>query len=255
MIRAAVTRQAALFAAFALSLSCLAITGWAQEPSRGPAASPVDPDRMRPITPIKETTLFNGRDLTGFYTFVPESGRDNDPKKIFTVEDGAVHVSGENFGYFATVAPYANYRVRFEVKWGQKKWPPREKAVRDAGVLVHVVGPDKVWPKSFECQVQENDFGDIFHIDGISSVVNGKRENGRVVRTKSWEKPVGEWNTVEVVVSGDAVTNIVNGHIVNVATQITRGQNGTGGKLNFGRIAFQSEGAEIWYRNIVVLPL
>ena len=251
MIRATMPRQVAL--AFALlTFVVIGATSRAQEPTTTTAA---DPGRMRPVTPTQETRLFNGRDLTGFYTFVPDSGRDNDPKKIFVVEDGVVHVSGEKFGYFATVTPYANYRVIFDVKWGQKKWPPREKVVRDAGVLVHAVGPDKVWPKSFECQIQENDYGDIFHIDGISSVVNGKRENGRVVRSRSWEKPTGEWNTVEVVCDGDAVTNIVNGHVVNIATQITRGKNGTGGKLNFGRIAFQSEGAEVYYRNIVVRPL
>jgi hypothetical protein len=214
-------------------------------------------DKPLPVViPRQETALFNGRDFSGWYTFLPSKGRDNDPEKVFTIEDGGViHVSGKEFGYFATNAPYANYKLRFEVKWGEKKWPPRETAVRDSGVLVHTIGPDKVWPKSFECQVQENDFGDIFHIDGISSVVNGKRQNGRVVRSKMSEKPNGQWNVVELIVNGDAVTNIVNGVTVNTATQITTLQNGKGSRLNFGKIAFQSEGAEVYYRNITVRPL
>lgn len=219
------------------------------------AAQPPTPSAdEKPIIPTGETVLFNGKDLSGWYTFLPSKGKNNDPDKVFTVEDGTVHVSGKEFGYFATVNNYAYYRLSFEVKWGEKKWPPREKVVRDAGVLVHMFGSDKVWPRSFECQVQENDFGDIFNLE-MSSVANGKRQNGRVVRTKSWEKPLGEWNTVELIVNGDAVTNIVNGHVVNVATELTKGRDGKGGRLNYGKIALQSEGAEIYYRNIKIVPL
>jgi hypothetical protein len=84
--------------------------------------------------------------------------------------------------------------------------------------------------------------------------VNGKRENGRVIRTADFEKPRGEWNTVEVVCFGDRITNIVNGRVVNHATNVSRGKDGTGGPLNHGKISFQSEGAEVFYRNIVIRP-
>ncbi|GAB4458484.1 MAG: DUF1080 domain-containing protein [Armatimonadaceae bacterium] len=208
------------------------------------------------IIPAAETRIFNGKDLSGWYTFFPSQGVNKDPENIITVQkDGVIKVTGKEFGYFATVNDYAYYHLTFDVRWGDKKYPPREKAVRDSGVLVHMIGPDKVWPQSFECQVQENDFGDIFHIGGISSMVNSKRQNGRVVRSQSFEKPHGEWNTVECIVNGDAVTNIVNGQVVNVATGITRAKNGEGGRLNYGKIAFQSEGAEVYYRNIVIRPL
>lgn len=210
---------------------------------------------LRAVQPEREIVLFNGRDFANFYTFLPSKGVNNDPEQIFTIENGIVKVSGKEFGYFATVNNYANYRLTFEAKWGEKKWPPREKVVRDSGVLVHIFGADKVWPKSFECQIQENDFGDIFHIDGVSSIESGKRQNGRVVRRKLAEKPHGQWNTVELIVNGDAVTSIVNGVVEHEATQITRKRDGKGGRLNYGRICFQSEGAEVYYRNIVVRPL
>lgn len=210
----------------------------------------------RAVQPDKEIALFNGRDFANFYTFLPSKGINNDPENIFTITpDGAVKVLGKEFGYFATVNNYANYRLKFQVKWGDTKWPPREKAVRDSGVLVHISGPDKVWPMSFECQIQENDYGDIFHLGGISSMVDGKRQNGRVVRRKLAEKPHGEWNTIELIVRDDAVTSIVNGVVEHEATQITRKKNGEGGRLNFGRICFQSEGAEVYYRNITLSPL
>lgn len=212
--------------------------------------------RIRPIQPTRAFRLFNDKDLTGWYTFFPSKGVNNDTDRIITVEnDGVIHITGKEFGYMATEVSYAYYRIQFEVKWGEKKWPPREKAVRDSGILVHMIGPDKVWPKSWECQVQENDFGDIFHIGGISSIANGKRQNNRVVRSANFEKPHGEWNTVEVICDGNTLTNIVNGHVVNVSTDVTRGRDGTGGQLNFGKIAFQSEGAEVYYRNIIIKPL
>jgi hypothetical protein len=243
-------RRVLLAGAAALALPVAAVRAQ-QKPA--PAAVPAD---ERPILPIKAEPLFNGRDFSGWYTFLPSKGRDKDPEKVFTVEDGGViRVTGKEFGYFSTVAPYANYRLTFEVRWGEKKWPPRENAVRDSGCLVHFVGADTVWPTSFECQIQENDFGDIFHIGGVSSVVEGKRQSGRVVRKEMREKPNGQWNTVEVVCDNDTVLHIVNGGEVNRATQVARGKDGSGGPLNAGRIAFQSEGAEVFYRNIRIAPV
>ena len=60
------------------------------------------------------------------------------------------------------------------------------------------------------------------------------------------EKPAGEWNRMEVICDGDTITNIVNGYVVNV---------GTRSSLTKGKILFQSEGAEIFFRTIEVRPL
>ena len=60
------------------------------------------------------------------------------------------------------------------------------------------------------------------------------------------EKPHGEWNRMEVVCDGDAVTIILNGYVVNHGTKSNRTE---------GKIQIQSEGAEIIYRKIEVRPL
>ncbi len=251
----------AVLGAFFLFLSVSAFAPrpvWAQA---GKVVSPgaTAPDtNAKPVIPTGETALFNGRDFSGWYTFLPSKGVNNDPEHIFTVEpDGTVHVSGKEFGYFATVVPYANYHLSFEVKWGEKKWKPRDGSTtqRDSGCLVHVFDKDMVWPKSFECQVQERDMGDIFLLGGVSAWANGKQQNGRVVRKMNNEKPHGAWNTVEIICKNDSVTNIVNGMVENEATRLRRKKDGTGGKLNFGRIALQSEGAEVFYRNIKIRPV
>lgn len=194
--------------------------------------------------------LFNGDDLAGWYTYIPhKDGSDPkaDPKGVFKVEDGVIHISGEEFGCLVTGAEYENYRLVVEFKWGERRWPPRENAKRDSGILVHCVGPDKVWPKSLECQIQEGDCGDFWMVDGAELTVRGERhKSGRAAKTSDAEKPKGEWNTVEVVCEGGKITNIVNGVVVNEGAEAgpTR-----------GKILLQSEGAEVYYRKVELRPL
>src|SRR5262245_53107757 len=93
-----------------------------------------------PVTqPIK---LSNGKDLTNFYTWLSGMGKNKDPQKVFTVHDGMIRVSGQTFGGFVTEKEYENYHLVVEFKWGEKTWPPREKATRDSGILLHCVGED-----------------------------------------------------------------------------------------------------------------
>ena len=42
--------------------------------------------------------LFNGKDLEGWYSFLPSRGRNNDSEKVFSVENGLLHISGKEFG-------------------------------------------------------------------------------------------------------------------------------------------------------------
>jgi hypothetical protein len=197
------------------------------------------------------TRLFNGRNFDGWYTFVPGEGKNKDSLGIFKVENGMFHVSGEKFAFLSTEKEYENYRLSVDFKWGQKKWPPRENAPRDAGILYHCVGPDKVWNKSLELQIQEGDTGDMWLTAGEggapSLTVLGKTyTGGRVVKFAEYEKPYGEWNTVVVIARGDRIEHWVNGKVNMV---------GRSASLTKGRINLQSEGAEIYYRNVTIEPL
>jgi 3-keto-disaccharide hydrolase len=202
-----------------------------------------------PKSEAKTVSLFNGRDLSGWSIFIRHADKSDptkDPKGVFKVEDGVIHISGEEFGGITTDKEYENYRLTVEFKWGTKKWPPRENAVRDSGILVHCVGPAKVWTKSIECQIQEHDCGDFWMVDGTSITVDGKVERQRKIKKTDGEKPTGEWNTVEVVCEGDKITNIVNGVTVN---------HGTNASVTKGKILLQSEGAEVFYRKVELRPL
>jgi len=254
-----------------------------------------------PVTaPIQ---LFNGKDLTNFYTYLgsPKKGekaygKNNDPEKVFSVvmEDGkpAIRVSGKIFGCFVTEKDFENYRLVAEFKWGNETWAPREKATRDSGILLHCVGEDGaaggVWLESIECQMIEGGTGDFILVrgkttptmsvksefrptgagdkkrmepyyspDGSATKFTGGRINW-YGRDPSWkdtlgfrgkedvERPIGEWNTLECVCEGGSITNILNGKIVNAGSDASHTK---------GKLLFQSEGAEVFFRRIELLPL
>src|SRR5262245_11375692 len=119
-------------------------------------------------------SLFNGRNLDGWYTFLQTSGKGVAEKNgMVKVEEGLLHIMGnevtaknEESGYLATNQDYENVRIRVEYKWGVKRFPPRLENKRDNGVLYHIVGADRVWPTCVECQVQETDTGDYFMLGG-----------------------------------------------------------------------------------------
>jgi hypothetical protein len=244
-----------------------------------------------PVTqPIK---LFNGKDLTGFYTYLLKYGKNNDPEKVFTVQDGMIRVSGKVFGCFITEKEYDNYHLIVEFKWGDQTWEPRKDRARDSGILLHCVGedggsnytkdgkPSGPWMESIECQMIEGGTGDFILVAGkgkprltaavekragqwyFSPTVGEPKEftGGRINwwgRDPDWkdvkgfrgkqdvEKPVGEWNTLECNCDGDTITNILNGTVVNRAT---------GSSHTRGKILFQSEGAEVFFRRIDLQPV
>jgi hypothetical protein len=202
----------------------------------------------------KSMQLFNGKDLNGWYTFLDTKGKNNDPEKIFLVENNILHISGKEFGYMATEKTYSNFKLVVEFKWGVKKYPPREadSVKRDNGICFYIPANEKdiVWPKSIECQIQEGDVGDIWLIDSTTVKIDGARTKPnnytRVVKKADGEKPTGEWNRVEVIADKGKVTYIVNGKVVNEFEEPSERE---------GKILIQSEGAEIYYRKIELTEL
>ncbi|HEY9194866.1 MAG TPA: DUF1080 domain-containing protein [Mucilaginibacter sp.] len=203
---------------------------------------------------VKTTALFNGKDFKGWYSYLQSKGKNNDPEKVFSVEDGLLHITGKEFGYLCTEKKFKNFHLVAEFKWGVKKYPPRDADTikRDNGILYYAQtdAADKVWPKGIECQIQEGDVGDIWLVDSATVVTDGKRSIPRnffrIVKKNNGEKATGEWNTVEVIVDKGKITYLVNGVVVNTAESPS---------LNNGRIIIQSEGAEIYYRKIEIAEL
>ncbi|MFD2936779.1 3-keto-disaccharide hydrolase [Spirosoma flavum] len=198
-------------------------------------------------TPPGKQLLFNGKNLTGWYVFLEKRQKNEDPAQVFTVEDGLLHVSGKEFGYICTEKIYRNYHLTVEFKWGANRYPPRENAKRDNGIMYHIPvhTEDRVWPVGIECQIQEGDVGDFWLVGGTTIEVDGKRNQPgpwvRMAKKRDAEKPFGEWNRVEVISKDGTCTHIVNG--VTVATGINP-------SVSEGKILLQTEGAETYFRKV-----
>jgi len=239
---------------------------------------------MRQPEPTSEVPGL-ARDAQGKYSEPIGSGRD--PLKVFTVVnnvDGrpAIRISGEVFGELRTKATFKNYRLRLQFKWGEKKWPPRDGATtpRDSGLLYHVHNPPGVggrtWARSVELQIQEHDVGDLYAVGSAIAVRAKPRSgtqpvlydydpagewtffsqsqgaSGRCIKQPDNEKPTGEWNVVELIAFGEDAIHIVNGKIVMRLHGPLRIDSDVPSSVTSGPIILQSEGAEVFYRDIEV---
>jgi len=244
--------------------------------------------------------LFNRKDLNGWY-IVLRNSRSEDTNHLVQIDKGMIHMykdavaeSPEPAGYIVTSNDFSNYHLRLEYKWGDKRFAPRIHTRRDAGILYHIIGKDGVWPKSIECQIQENDVGDIFTVNTrVTALADPKTTNIVFVVTTNASgalqtnrsapvfmplesggvqsvqgvatnirrvirSPMNEhdgWNTVEVIVRGDDATYIVNGKTNNHATKIEQMVDNKWVPLTKGKIALQLEFAEVYYRNVEIREL
>jgi hypothetical protein len=126
-----------------------------------------DEGQREPLAPREATPLFNGRDLSGLTTWLKDTQRD-DPRKVFRVTDGMIHLSGEGNGYIATDREYRDYHLVVEYKWGRRT--DGGKYVRNSGILLNATGPDGgaggAWPSCLECQLAQGCVGDLIPIRG-----------------------------------------------------------------------------------------
>ena len=146
-------------------------------------------DRDNVIIPGETIELFNGKDLSGFYTWLVDHEFE-DPDNVFTVVDNidgapAIRVSGEHWGGFITEESYANYHLVVEFRWGSVTYGERKDRALDSGILLHAQGPEGnyeadfngPWMRSVEYQIIEGGTGDII-------LVGGYTEDGEHMRPK-----------------------------------------------------------------------
>jgi hypothetical protein len=213
-------------------------------------------------------------------------GLNNDPDHVFSVieVDGqrAIRISGTAFGGLSTVKEYDDYQLELEFKWGQGKYAPRADAKRDSGVLYRAVGPHGAdwffWMRSLEFQVQEGDYGDFWPCGGAIADVAARKSpagdfafspgaplltfsatspNGRRV-AKGPDTPPAKpdgWNRVTLYVLGKTSVHVFNSVVAMVLDKPRQLIDGKEVALSRGKIQLQSEGAEIFYRNIRLRPI
>jgi 3-keto-disaccharide hydrolase len=231
--------------------------------------------------------LFNGENLDGFYTFLKDRGRDTDPKHVFTVNDGMIRISGEEWGCITTDDEFENYHLVVEFKWGDQAFEPRVDNARDNGVLLHSTGPDGayggIWMHSIECQIIEGGTGDIivvsdgseayavtcpvaeemqgschvFAPDGEAVTVNSGRINWWG-RDPGWEDVInfrGAQDVEKPVGEWNRLECFTRGGAITIVLNGVVVNRATSAKPTKGRIQVQSEGAEMFVRKVALTPL
>ncbi|HKJ67582.1 MAG TPA: DUF1080 domain-containing protein [bacterium] len=231
--------------------------------------------------------LFNGKEPDHFYSYLRGIGLDKDPHAVFTIQRGVLRVSGEDWGTLMTRKEYDNYHLIVEYRWGDETMGDRANKARDSGVWVHSIGEEgargDAWMLGIEVNVIEGGTGDLLVIgDGSDTFaatalvrtdeqpnryvfdLNGEAltlHEGRINwwgRDPGWqdvkgyrgsrdvEKPPGHWNRLDIYALGRNISVILNDVLVNQASQV---------RPYRGKIQIQSEGAEIFYRRIELIPV
>lgn len=196
------------------------------------------------------TPLFDGKTLKG-WTFIVKPDKDGktaDPKDTWSVVDGTIKCTGRPNGCMVTEKVYGDYVLK--VKW---KFPADGKG-GNTGVLLHVQD-EKYWPTSVEAQLLTGRAGDLLltnppdvklDVDKARQDPKMERKFLRIETKEPVEKKLGEWNEYEITCKGGDITLAVNG------VKVNEGKN-----CNFtkGRIALQSEGTEVYFKDVVIRSL
>lgn len=235
-------------AAVLLLLAAPALAADSPDPAAGTAA----------VTPRKVTSLFNGKDLTGWSADVPEKDKNPDAPASFIVRNGVLVSMGKPGGHLLTDKSYRNYRLEVVYRFVDKGG--------NCGVLVHASRPRalyRMFPQSIEVQMMHENAGDFWCIEENIEVPDmekrrpkktpdqkfggGPEDARRILNlTDGSEKPLGQWNTMVIEARDRTVKVWVNGTLVN------DGQNAT---TDRGKIALQAEGTEVEFKKVHIGPL
>jgi hypothetical protein len=212
-------------------------------------------------------------------------GLNKDPNHVFTVveQDGenVIHISGENWGAISTKKEYSDFHLQLMFKWGSLSWGQKKKKKKDSGLLYFSVGDYGAdygaWMRSQEFQIEEGNCGDYWGVaGGMQDIPVTKKSDSEYVYNPSGklttfsatgkvgrhcikqgdaEKASGEWNTLDLYCHGDTSVHMINGKVMMVLYHSSQMENGQAIPLVKGKIQIQSEGAEIFYKQIMIEPL
>jgi hypothetical protein len=183
--------------------------------------------------------LWNGRDLAGWNVFVGDPAVA--PASTWSVADGVLRLDSKANGYLRTEKEFSNYRLHVEWRWA-KDAPDNA----NSGVMLHVHGPDVVWPLCFEAQLKTGNAGQVVGMGldiPAAPVLNNRKRAPRLAEPS--EHPRGEWNTYEIVARGDTIEVHVNGVRQNFVEKLP---------VTKGAIALQMEEFPIEFRNVWLEP-
>jgi hypothetical protein len=225
--------------------------------------------------------LFNGKDLEGWTMDVPARDKLTAANEIpikdgvmtidtrkgewwnaapapFIIRDGLLVSLGKPGGHLVTKDSFSDYKLVVEYRFSKQPG--------NCGVLVHASTPRRLYemfPQSIEVQMMHENAGDFWCIGenievpdmekrrprkDTSQAFGGNAPDARRIinLTDGSEKPLGEWNTMQIECKGDEVIVHVNGTLVNHGSKST---------ASSGKIALQAEGSEVEFRKVELTPI
>lgn len=190
--------------------------------------------------PANAIDLFNGKNLDGWRLFLADGKKE--PAAATVTPDGTIRLDSKLNGYLATEKTHENYRLH--VEW---RWPKDAPAASNSGLMLHLHGPDAIWPTCFEAQLRSGNAGQVVGMGldiPAAPMISNRKRSARLADPS--EKPHGEWNSYDISCRGDSIEVFVNGVRQNYVEKLP---------VAAGAIALQLEGHPIEFRNIWIAPL
>ena len=183
--------------------------------------------------------LFNGKNLDGWTS----------ASQYEVIDGGILHCKPTGGSNIYTKDRFANYIFRFDVKMTPN-------ANNGVGIRTELVG-DASFTVGKEIQILDDSGSEYTNLapyqyhGSLYGVVPAKRGS---------LKPVGEWNTMEIICDGTRIKVTVNDMVivdtkVDEITEFMDHREHAGLLKNDGHIAFLGHGSELWFRNLRILPL
>ncbi len=214
-------------------------------------------------------------------------GLNKDTKQVFAMIDEqgtpVLRITGEIYGAAATKKEYANYHLRAQYKWGDRKWEPRLDEPKDSGLLYHSTGPFGVdywhsWMQAQEFQIIEEATGEYWTIAKAQVDIPAVKPAG----SKFYQYKKGapwlsfaadserygavdnycqvaqnveiknDWNQIELVCFADRCVHIWNGQVVLAVKNSRHVVDDKVVPLTKGKLQLQSEAAEVFFKNVEI---
>ena len=203
------------------------------------------------------TTLFNGKDLTGWVYGTRSNGEPNKSGQGYQIKDGVLFTTEQDGGNLFTEKQYGDFVFRFEF---------RLTANANNGIGIRAPLQGDAAYTGIEIQVLD---------DGGSKYTNLRpaQYHGSVYHMfpakRGFQKPVGEWNSEEITVRGRQITVKLNGETIVDANldevkdpdllakhrDLTKPEGSRGIANTRGHIGLLGHGTHVEFRNIRIKEL
>jgi hypothetical protein len=207
-------------------------------------------DDPAPQTPVEEgfTSIFNGKDFTGWIYGKKPNGEDNKAGVGYQIKDNTIYSTVKDGGNLYTEKEYADFSLRFEFKLTPN-------ANNGIGIRAPLTG-DSAYV-GMEIQVLDDSGSMYTHLlpgqyhGSIYKVFPAERE---------FQRPVGQWNEEEIMADGRHVRVILNSHVIvdanldDVKDEKTLKEH-PGLQNKTGHIGFLGHGARVEFKDLRIKEL